>query len=244
MMTPPQTHTGSEYDEYVRAEWQLFHHNPSRAAASLEALGTTQVSRVLDVGCGAGQELLPFVRAGRVTAIGVDYAEEAGVAGRELFASIGLADRVKFLRGSAEALPCGSGIFDVVVCRLALPYTDNARALSEFARVLRPGGLLLLKIHHARFYLEKLGVGLSAANFRSMAHAVRVLIAGSIYGLTGSQRRNRILGRESFTTERLLRRELASLGLTIRRSLPDHNARTPSFLIAKDLQATLHASRR
>src|SRR6267142_843513 len=45
--------------------------------------------------------------------------------------------RVHFLRGSAEDLSFPDGVFDAVICRLALPYTDNSQALAEASRVLR-----------------------------------------------------------------------------------------------------------
>jgi ubiquinone/menaquinone biosynthesis C-methylase UbiE len=138
------------YDAYVRREWELFEGDGSRASASLEALGGARVERVLDVGCGAGQELLPFVQGRGAVGVGVDVAPETGRAGRELFDARAPSARVAFVRAAAEALPFAAGSFDVVVCRLALPYTDNARALSEMSRVLRAGGVLILKIHHAR----------------------------------------------------------------------------------------------
>jgi hypothetical protein len=121
----------------------------------------------------------------------------------------------------------------VVVCRLALPYTDNARCLSELARVLRPGGALLLKFHHARYYARKLRDGLRAGQLSSALHAGRVLAAGLVYSLTGRQPRTRLPSRETFQTVPLLRRELARLGLEIRRELSDSNPLTPSFLIIR-----------
>ncbi|HWS56516.1 MAG TPA: hypothetical protein VN228_20425, partial [Pyrinomonadaceae bacterium] len=124
------------------------------------------------------------------------------------------------------------------VCRLALPYTDNARCLSELARVLRPGGALLLKIHHARYYLNKLRRGLFGGDPVSAVHAARVLAAGLLYQLTGRQPRTRLPSRETFQTARLLGRELRRRGLEVRRELRDSNPQTPSFLVVKGGAAT------
>ena len=50
--------------------------------------------------------------------------------------------------GAGEQLPLQSRQFDVLICFNALDHMrDPAAALSEMARVLRPGGLLLLMIH-------------------------------------------------------------------------------------------------
>jgi SAM-dependent methyltransferase len=223
----------SEYDSYVRAEWAMFVGDAARGRESLEAVAGLEVRRVLDVGCGAGQELLPFASELGAACVGVDVTPEAGRAGRELFAAHAPAARVRFVRAEAESLPFAGGSFDVAVCRLALPYTDNARSLAELARVLRPGGALLLKIHHARYYARKLGDGLRAGRPASAVHAARVLAAGLVYRLTGRQPRTRLPGRETFQTETMLHRELARLGLEIRGELRDSNPLTPSFLIVK-----------
>jgi hypothetical protein len=111
---------------------------------------------------------------------------------------------------------------------------DNALALSEMARVLRPGGAFLLKIHHARYYLHKLLGSISALEPLSMLHAARVLIAGAIYHLTRRQPRSRLPSPETFQTGWLLRRELGRRGLVIDRQLPDSDASTPSFVIIKE----------
>jgi SAM-dependent methyltransferase len=223
----------SEYNSYVRAEWEMFVSDPSRARESLEAVAGLDVRRVLDVGCGAGQELLPFALMPGVSCVGADVTPEAGLAGRELFAEHATGARVAFVRAAAESLPFAADSFDVVICRLALPYTDNVRCLAELARVLSPGGALLLKIHHARYYARKLRQGLGAGQARSALHAARVLAAGLVYQLTGRQPRTRLPSRETFQTVGLLRRELARRGLEIRRELRDSNPLTPSFLIVK-----------
>jgi len=223
----------SAYDSYVRAEWALFVGDAARARDSLEAVAGLDVRRVLDVGCGAGQELLPFARELGARCVGADVTPEAGRAGRELFGAHAPAARVAFVRAAAESLPFADATFDVAVCRLALPYTDNARCLAELARVLRPGGALLLKIHHARYYARKLREGLGAGQPLSAVHAARVLLAGLVYRLTGRQPRTRVPSRETFQTAGMLRRELARCGLELRRELRDSNPLTPSFLIFK-----------
>jgi len=223
----------SEYDAYVRAEWDLFQRDPSRRRASIEAVRDLHPRRVLDIGCGAGQELLSFVADRRAFGLGIDISKEAGLAGRQLFAAQGLDDRVAFARASAESVPCRSGSFDVIICRLALPYTDNHKVFAEFARILRPGGMILVKIHHPRFYLRKFTDGFRSGDVRSMVHSIRVLTAGTLYIVLGRQIRNGIVGRECFQTERLLRQELRRHSLSIVRRMPDYTPPTPSFVVVK-----------
>lgn len=224
---------GSEYDSYVRAEWQMFLDNPGRQVETLDAVAGFTVHRVLDVGCGSGQELLPFATKLGASCVGIDAAPEVGQTGRELFARHAPGAHVVFACATAESLPFLDNAFDVAICRLALPYTHNARCLFELARVLRPGGMLLLKIHHARYYASKFRKGIASAQLPSALHAARVLLAGSIYQVTGRQPRLRFPSRETFQTVALLRRELARCGLEIKKPMGDSNPLTPSFLILK-----------
>jgi SAM-dependent methyltransferase len=224
----------SDYEQYLLSELAAFAREPGRAQASLEAVSGIEVVRVLDVGCGAGQELWPFLSVRGALAVGIDVAPEVGRVGRALAAAHSGKTPPVFLRGTAEALPFRSGSFDVVICRLALPYTDNDATVREIARVLRPGGLLLMKIHHARFYLHEMAWAIATRRWLTAVHDVRVLAAGIIYHLTGVQKRNRWLGGETFQTVGLLRRELARHGLRIQRLMPDSNSRTPSFVIERE----------
>ncbi len=235
MVMPPQSAIqisgSSPYDEYVRTEWGMFSADPAREQAACQVLATTSVSRVLDIGCGAGQELRPFLRDSRRMGVGVDVSPDAGRAGRELFTREQPQSRVVFARADAERLPFDTAAFDVVICRLALPYTNNARALQEISRVLRPGGVLLLKFHHARYYLLKLREALSTGRIKSAIHACRVLASGCLYHATGVQPAWRLTGRETFQTMWMLRRELRRHGLEMQRVLDDSVPAAPSLLI-------------
>lgn len=221
----------TDYENYLTHEWEMFARDKARSQASLEAVRDRPVSRVLDVGCGAGQELRPFAPA--TFCVGADLAPEVGLLGRKLFSRENLAQRVVFLRSAAERLPFRPGTFDVVICRLALPYTDNRMAIAEMARVLRPSGILLLKIHHARYYLNKFWRGLREGNLLHAVHATRVLASGTLYHLMGRQVRNRLVTDETFQSRYMLTREAARCGLTIIREMPDSTPGTPSFVIEK-----------
>jgi SAM-dependent methyltransferase len=222
-----------DYDSYVRVEWEKFAGDPARARASLTASEGMEVKRVLDVGCGAGQELLPFVTDKGAVGFGMDIAQTVGRVGREMYAANAPSARVHFLRGTAEQAPFPSGSFDVVICRLALPYTHNQRAFAEVSRLLRPNGLYLLKISGVRWYLLELNQAVKTGNVMSMIHATRVLVAGSIYHLTRRQPRSRLPSTETFQSEWLLRHELKRHGLAIAGKSPDSNPVTPSFVIVK-----------
>ncbi|MGH9932733.1 MAG: class I SAM-dependent methyltransferase [Pyrinomonadaceae bacterium] len=226
--------SATQYDSYVRAEWTLFRADPSRWSDSLGAVSGLEIRRVLDVGCGAGQELLPFVVDKKSLGIGVDLSPEVGASGRTLYSQSHPDARVSFANARAEALPFVSSSFDVVICRVALPYMNNAHALAEIARVTRGGGAVILKLHHWRYYWRKLVHSVLRLEALSAAHAARVLAAGTFYHLTGRQLKVLWLGNETFQTRWLIGRELGRVGLVIQRELADSNPLTPAFLVSKD----------
>ena len=99
---------------------------------------------VLDVATGTGR--LPFFLLaepdfdGRV--IGLDASSRMLAHARTKLAPCG--DRAALVRGSAQDLPYPSASFAAVTCLEALEFLpDDAAALAEMARVLRPGGVLL-----------------------------------------------------------------------------------------------------
>jgi SAM-dependent methyltransferase len=95
--------------------------------------------RLLDGGCGTGNNLLHL--GGRWRAVGVDLSEEALRFCR--------ARGVRVVGGSLLSLPFDDGAFDCVTSFDVLYHrwvTDDGAAVAELARVLRPGGLLLVRV--------------------------------------------------------------------------------------------------
>ena len=212
----------------------MFQRDPSRRAALMKATAEVQVKRVLDIGCGAGQELLPFVMQG-ARAVGVDLSVEAARFGKEMLVQSGYGDTADFLSASGSELPFTDECFDVLICRVALMYMDQKAALREVSRVMRTGGRFLLKYHASSYYISKFWSGLKTRSPKSSIHALRVLASGYIYHLTGKQPMGRLTpGGEIFQTRESLKREFASLKLRIIGEMPDSNNQTPSLVITKE----------
>lgn len=98
--------------------------------------------RVLDVATGTGHTALALADAG-AEVTGLDPTPAMLDEARGLARACGLADRVRFVEGVAEALPFPDATFDIVTCRRAAHhFPDIPLAVREMARVLRPGGSL------------------------------------------------------------------------------------------------------
>jgi ubiquinone/menaquinone biosynthesis C-methylase UbiE len=112
--------------------------------------------RVLDVGCGRGLLLLGAAQAlPRGRAVGLDLWKLSDLSGNARSATeanaraLGVADRVELADGDMCAMPFADAEFDAVVSSLAIHNVYDApgreRALAEIARVLKPGGRVLLQ---------------------------------------------------------------------------------------------------
>lgn len=100
------------------------------------ALAGRRNLRVLEVGCGAGGMLGPLQRYGRVTGMDIDR-EYLGYCRNRGFG--------RLLCGSGHDLPFADATFDVVALFDTLEHIpDEARALAEVRRVLRPGGTVFV----------------------------------------------------------------------------------------------------
>ncbi|HEY0407128.1 MAG TPA: class I SAM-dependent methyltransferase [Pyrinomonadaceae bacterium] len=124
--------------------------------------------RVLDVGCGHGLMLIGAAR--RLTtgkAVGVDIWQKEDQAGNSMEATLdnaiaeGVAERVELKDGDARQLPFANDTFDAIVSSWALHNIYDAkereRAVSEIARVLKPGGrVLIVDIKHTNEYARVL----------------------------------------------------------------------------------------
>ncbi len=103
---------------------------------------------VLEVGCGIATDGINFARAGaRYT--GVDQSRVALALARQRF------DLEKssatLIEGRADRLPLPNNSFDLIYAHGVIHHMDNtAGAVSEFGRVLRPGGTALAMVYHRR----------------------------------------------------------------------------------------------
>ncbi|MCO1576801.1 class I SAM-dependent methyltransferase [Crossiella sp. SN42] len=116
------------------------YHGQFLAAAAIEP-----GSRVLDVGCGAGQATRDAARlAHRGSALGVDLSTPLLALARELAEREGLANAT-FDQVDAQSHPFTPGGFDRVISRHgAMFFGDAPAAFANLARALRPGGELTL----------------------------------------------------------------------------------------------------
>lgn len=110
--------------------------------------------RVLDVGCGAGVEIVRFAR-GRARVTGVELSDRMAGLARDYLAQEGLTAGVAVASG--EALPFADGTFDFVYAHGVMQYTDDDRRLvGECHRVLRPGGLAMFQAYNRVSWLQLL----------------------------------------------------------------------------------------
>jgi SAM-dependent methyltransferase len=103
------------------------------------------LGRVLDLGCGPGV-LEPYLLDRGQTIAAVDLSPKMIEKAKQGLASHPAAAKLSFFVSSAETLPFDKGSFDTVVCIGVLSYwRDPTRSLAEIARVLRPGGRLVIQ---------------------------------------------------------------------------------------------------
>jgi SAM-dependent methyltransferase len=164
----------------------------------------------LDAACGTGRYAAYLVARGH-RVLGVDT-------------SPGMLDRAlarvldgRFLRGDLHRLPLADGAMDVVVCALALVHVPSlAPVMAEFARVLRPGGHLVISdVHH------------------------ELVLLGSVVKAPGPEDEPGLTPTYRHTTGDYLRAALPA-GLTVRRceeprpTLPDQPSSPPPAITVGD----------
>lgn len=146
-----ETQTSSEFDElktrlkttWMTGNYDLFSRFMEKDAEQFFLrLGVTPGTRLLDVGCGAGQLALIAARAGaKVT--GCDIATNWIEKARARAAATGL--DVTFEEGDAESLPYNDAQFDAVVSLVGAMFAPRPDLVAaELTRVCRPGGMIAM----------------------------------------------------------------------------------------------------
>lgn len=121
----------------------------------LEAAGERIQGRVLENGCGIGmyvERLAPH--AGQVTGLEYDFPRAAEA--RQLTDRLANAE---ILCAAGENLPLPSASFDLILSHEVLEHVqDDRQAVSEMARVLKPGGRLVLFVPNRGYPFETHGI--------------------------------------------------------------------------------------
>ena len=137
------------------AAWAASYDGPGNRTVAAEEpavhalLAGPEPGVAVDAGCGTGRHAAHLAGLGHAV-IGVDASPEM-----LLFARERVPDGV-FRTGDLRALPVADDVADVVVCALALSHLPDLAAVTELARVLKPGGTLVLSNPHP-FATEVLG---------------------------------------------------------------------------------------
>lgn len=122
----------------------------ARARLIAETVFEEKPARILDAGCGRGfyLKLLSFFDFPKKI-IGVDLNEKYLARAREITKDNTC---VTVQKASLLALPFRNNFFDLIVCSEVLEHiTEDALALKELHRVLKPGGTLVVTVPNKNF---------------------------------------------------------------------------------------------
>jgi malonyl-CoA O-methyltransferase len=115
------------------------------APALARLLPSVRGRAVLDLGCGKGRVCRLALERGAARVVGLDFSEPMLEAADAALQS----PRVDWVRGDLRALPFEAASFDVVTCALVMGHVEGLEAvLAEAARVLQPGGWLVVSDFH------------------------------------------------------------------------------------------------
>lgn len=143
MRTVPGPMQTDEYRKLAETEDRMwyFHALNRRLAHWLGRLLPAGPARVLDAGCGTGGLIKALRRANAAWRVsGLDFMPLACALARQRTG-------MEIVEGSITALPFGRAEFDAVVSAdVVCQVEDGGLALREFARVVRPGGVVLVNV--------------------------------------------------------------------------------------------------
>jgi SAM-dependent methyltransferase len=130
------------------AAWSATYDRPGNPLVSVEEpivramIDAAPRGRALDTACGTGRHTKYLAEKGFDT-IGIDCSPEMLELARTKV------PHARFELGDLTAIPFASGSFDLALCALALDHTDDLLApVAELARVVRPGGRVIISTLH------------------------------------------------------------------------------------------------
>ncbi len=161
--SPPEVDLSYSVEDFsagAHRDSLFFHERIESAMADLATEG--RPARVLDVACGLGKQAAAIRRRGPET-WGLEASDQMIGLGRYIDPQ----NEVIYVRGIAESLPFAGASFNRVVCQGALDHFADAQAfMREAARVLQPGGRVVIALANYESLSCRLGRALTSMKRR------------------------------------------------------------------------------
>ncbi len=162
---------------------------------------------ILDIGCGIGQTYAAVEPDQCMHLVGIDIDLDSLHYGHDRF------EHIDFVNANAGRLPFRDEAFDLVVSRVALPYSNMVLSLAEIARILDTGGRVWLTLHSYAKTWAHLKQSLRTGAFKDVVFRSYVIANGVLFHCFGKQVRFPPNGRcESFQTRGGMERALKKAG--------------------------------
>ncbi|WP_435363364.1 class I SAM-dependent methyltransferase [Haloarchaeobius sp. DYHT-AS-18] len=134
--------TPDSAERFTSTEWYYARYRPRYGTDAIEYLvdrfGVDETSRVLDLGCGAGQIAIPLAEhAGEV--VGMDPNEAMLREAREQAVAAGC-ENVEWVQGSDADLPADIGTVRLTTMGRSFHWMDQPRTLDHLFELTEPGG--------------------------------------------------------------------------------------------------------
>lgn len=180
--------------------------DPSSPAHSMPQFYDTD-KVILDIGCGIGQIYAASEFKNKKMLVGIDLDIESLAYGRNHFSYI------NYVNGSAQCMPFKDEVFDLVIGRVVLPYTNISEALFEVRRILKKGGRVWFTLHSFAKVADRLRYSAGKFRVKDVIFQLYVLVNGLLFHFSGKLFPFIKSGRiESFQTKFRIFRLLNSLG--------------------------------
>lgn len=133
-----------EFYEESSIEGEIYQRRLAMVLGWVDELGRPAGERVLEIGCGAGVTAVALAQRGLLVEA-MDSTAAMVCATRERAAGAGVSPSLACRLGDAHRLAFGDGAFGLALAIGVVPYLHSPEiALKEMARVLKPGGMLLV----------------------------------------------------------------------------------------------------
>lgn len=157
-----------KYSDYINKYDELASFHYEKIASMLIQKVDCKGKVVADIGCGTG--ILSFVAlekgASKVSCVDISalMLEKC----REKSITRGYkADSISFHEGEAERLPFNDSAYEVVLQNMVIGMVPNQQeTITEFTRILRPGGTIALSAHGPAYYREAIEAGVKSMSIQ------------------------------------------------------------------------------